>query len=87
MRDAHSSAPKKCECGRKLLKPQYGFPWSRPLLPSMPDIKISEANVPITTKVWFIPCICGIRHVWSYPNVWLVRSNLSLFDSKRVISK
>ena len=81
-KNAENSAPKKCKCGRKLGKPQYGFPWSRPLLPSMPDVLISEYKAPITTKVWFIPCECGIRHVWSAPRNWIMRSNLPLFDTK-----
>ena len=84
MVDAHNSAPKKCKCKRRLGKPQYGYPWSRPLLPSMPDVRISQVNVPITSKVWFIPCVCGVTHIWSFPHNWIMRSNFPLFDTREL---
>lgn len=84
MKDATTCAPHTCTCGRRLGKPQFGWPWTKPsaVLGQWPHPDCTRVLHHQTAKVWFVPCQCGLRHIWSYPERYLARSIDPLFDSK-----
>lgn len=79
MLNANNCAPRQCLCGRRLHKPEYGWPWVKhsPVLGEWLDY-----SAPVKDKVWFVPCKCGLRHIWTHPGRYIARANLPLFDCK-----
>jgi hypothetical protein len=76
MRSALECAPKTCKCGRKLPRPEYGYPY-------------------VTRYAhYYIKCKCHTIYSWSFPpdhlmdhtnGVWMITSDLPLFNTKEVI--
>jgi hypothetical protein len=86
MLNALNCAPTTCTCGRRMGKPQYGYPWvthSKVL----GEVQSHESRRITRDKVWFVPCKCGLRHLWSYPSQYVARSLDPLFDSKTVTTR
>lgn len=79
MRNAMNCAPTRCICRRKLGKPVYGLPWFYHGRLSYIVFPVKEA--PIKEKVWHVICDCGIRHIWTFPDIYQARHILPLFDS------
>lgn len=71
-------APKKCFCGAKLTEPKSGVPSNFSQCECRKQFH--ESNV------WFVSCQkCKTDYVWSFPQRWIERNPLPLFDTKKVL--
>jgi hypothetical protein len=88
MQSATECAPRKCQCGRRLAKPTYGYPWLNQANTARFGFEWCLYEAPIKEKVWHIKCFCGLRHVWSWHHksngCWKIRSHMPLFDSQEI---
>jgi hypothetical protein len=91
MKDAMKSAPTICiDCGKKLDKPRYGFPWTDAKLTAKFGFDWVDKKAPIKEKVWHIHCKnCCTSYVWSYcketNGCWKIRSFYPLWDTAEII--
>jgi hypothetical protein len=84
--DALSEAPTQCTCGRRMGKPQYGYPWTTHSK-VLGEVEAYEARRITRGKVWFVPCKCGLRHIWTHPQQYVARSLDPLFDRRTVTTR
>lgn len=90
MKGANECAPKRCQCGRKLDKPRYGYPWLNLANTKQFGFDWVDYQAPITRKVWHIKCQCTIVYVWSWHETsngcWRIRHREPLLDSNEIVS-
>lgn len=88
-KSATKSSPKKCECGGKFNKPHVHKPTSwRDLNAPFSEPRRWDNCTQLAQEKdsWYCQCgKCGIFAVWSFPNVWVERSPMPLFNTRRII--